>query len=138
MLSAADRELKLGHESRARGLADSLRKCAAIEPRQKFDLGLIYGRLHDFPSALALFRAVDNNIPNPQAHAYAIALGQFELSDYQGAIETLNGLSPQVALDPNSANLLAVCYSKAGRYQDAYTLLVEHLADGCGPVRAGG
>lgn len=126
-LSAADKELKLGHDTRARVLSDALRKCTAITPREKFDLGLIYGRLHDFPTALALFRAVDKSVPNLQAHAYAIALGQFELADYQGAIETLNSLSPQVPLNANSANLLAVCYSKAARYQEAYTLLVGQI-----------
>jgi tetratricopeptide (TPR) repeat protein len=96
-------------------------------PRERFDLGLIYGRLHDFPTALALFRTVDESVPSPEAHAYAIALGQFELGDYQGAIGTLTSLSPQVGLNANSANLLAVCYSKAGRYQEAYALLVSQV-----------
>jgi len=126
-LSEAARELGLGHTSRARAIANGLRQCRSLTPRYRFDLGLIYGRLHDFPDALALFRSVDANVPSPQAHAYAIALGQFELADYTGAIETLQRLQPQAALDAASANLLAASEAKAGRYQDAYAILVEQV-----------
>jgi len=126
-LPEAARELKLGHTAKARAIADGLRRCQGLKPRQRFDLGLIYGRLHDFPDALALFRSVDADVPNLQAHAYAIALGQFELTDYTGAIETLEHLRTQTPLDSDSTNLLAASESKAGRYQEAYALLVEQV-----------
>jgi len=126
-LPEAARELKLGHIAKARVIADGLHRCTGLTPRQRFDLGLIYGRLHDFPNALALFRSVDDDVPNLQAHAYAIALGQFELADYSGAIETLQHLRTQTPLDNDSTNLLAASDSKAGRYQDAYALLVEQV-----------
>ena len=126
-LAAADSELKLGRKSQARSLADMLGRCTGITPRERFDLGVIYGRLHDFPTALALFRSVDKSMPSLQSHAYAIALGQFELADYQGAIATLEDLSLRPSLDASSINLLAVCYSKVERYQDAYVLLMNEL-----------
>jgi tetratricopeptide (TPR) repeat protein len=126
-LPEAAKELKLGHTAKARAIADGLRRCTGLKPRQRFDLGLVYGRLHDFPDALALFRSVDDDVPSLQAHAYAIALGQFELTDYSGAIETLQHLRTQTPLDPDSTNLLAASESKAGLYQDAYALLVEQV-----------
>ncbi len=127
VLPEAQREWKLGHAGNARALADALHKCTGLTPRERFDLGLIYGRLHEFPVALALFRSVDADVPNLQSHAYGLALGQFELADYSGAIKTLEDLKAQVSLNVSSANLLAVCDSKAGRYQDAYALLVDQL-----------
>jgi tetratricopeptide (TPR) repeat protein len=127
VLPKAQTEWKLGHLKQARALADGLRKCTGLTPRERFDLGLIYGRLHDFPMALAMFHSVDPSIPNLQSHAYAIALGQFELADYAGAIATLQALKAQVALNAASSNLLAVCESKTGSYQDAYALLVDQV-----------
>jgi tetratricopeptide (TPR) repeat protein len=126
-LPEADRQLRLGHAERARAIADSLHGCKSLTPRFRFDLGLIYGRLHDFPAALDLFHSVAADVPNLQAHAYAIALTQFELADYAAATETLQRLRSQTPLNAASANLLAASDSKAGRYQDAYALLVEQL-----------
>lgn len=127
ILPEAQREWKLGQLAKARALADGLRKCAGLTPRERFDLGLIYGRLRDFPTALSLFRSVEASVPNLQSHAYAIALGQFELADYPGAIDTLVALKAHIPLNAASANLLAVCDSKAGRYQDAYELLLDQV-----------
>jgi Flp pilus assembly protein TadD len=76
---------------------------------------------------LKIFALVPWNVPDPSTHQYAVALGQFELGDYQSAVETLKSLQSQGLLDAQGANLLGVSYSKLGRYQDAYPILSEEL-----------
>jgi Flp pilus assembly protein TadD len=66
-------------------------------------------------------------VPDPQTHQYAIGLGQFELGDYKAAVETFKVSQSQGLLNSDSANLLAVSYSKLGQYQDAYTVLIDQI-----------
>src|SRR6202021_350376 len=67
------------------------------------------------------------NVPDELTHAYAIALGQFELVQYQAAIDTLTALRSKGTFDPKCAGLLGVAYSKLGRYEEAYGVMVDNL-----------
>jgi tetratricopeptide (TPR) repeat protein len=67
------------------------------------------------------------DVPDPLTHGYAIALSQFELGNYQPAIDGLNKLRAQGAFDAKCADLLGVSYSKLGRYQEAYPIMAENL-----------
>jgi tetratricopeptide (TPR) repeat protein len=126
-LQSADGLLKLHRSQQALALLGTLRKCSGLSPVERFNIGWFYGRAHDFKTALAIFDQVGANVPDPPTHAYAVALGQFELANYQGAIVTLENLRAQGALNADCSNLLAVSYSKLGQYQDAYPLLLVQL-----------
>ena len=65
-------------------------------------------------------------MPNPETHQFAIALANFELLDYGSAVDALTNKQWQ-DLSQESANLLAVSYSKLGRYQESYTVLTDEI-----------
>jgi tetratricopeptide (TPR) repeat protein len=125
--ASVDRQLKNKHYEEARAALNSLRSCPGLSNIEKFNLGWLYGRSRDFHTALTIFNSLPADVPDPSTHQYAIALGQFELSDYKGAVETLKATLQQGALDSRSANLLGVSYSKLGLYQEAYPVLAEEL-----------
>lgn len=116
-------------EREARLLLQRVQACPQLSQIAKFNIAWTYGRLHDFRTALKIFATVDPNVPNLQTHAYAVALGQFELKDYSSAVKTLQAVQKQQALDQDCANLLAVVYAKQGQYQDAYGILRTQLQE---------
>jgi len=107
------------------GTLNELRLCRNISAVERFNLGWLYGRAHDFKTALAVFNAVPDEVPDRQTHQYAIALSYFELGDYSAAVDVLTKLKSQSALDAKCANLLGVAYSKLGAYDQAYSSLTE-------------
>ena len=111
----------------AKALLRSLEGCPHLSQLQRFNLGWLYGQAHDFSHALKIFKSVQPNVPDGLTHAYAIALGQFELAQYQAAIDTLTALRSKGTFDSKCADLLGVAYSKLGRYQEAYGVMVDHL-----------
>lgn len=111
----------------AKALLRSLEACPQVSQLQRFNLGWLYGQAHDFSDALKIFKSVQPNVPDGLTHAYAIALGQFELAQYQAAITTLTALRSKGIFDPKCADLLGVAYSKLGRYQEAYGVMVDNL-----------
>jgi tetratricopeptide (TPR) repeat protein len=119
-------ELKRQKYDQAERELDRLLGCKALSSIDAFNLGWLYGRAHNFRKALAEFNSVSPDVPNTKAHQYAIALAQFELADYKAAVETLTRTEGQ---DPgqDSANLLAVSYSKLGLYQESYTVLTNEI-----------
>jgi tetratricopeptide (TPR) repeat protein len=123
----ADALLKLKHYEEAEAVLHPLQECHNLTDIERFNLGWFYGRARDFKTALKIFATVPANVPDPSTHQYAVALGQFELGDYQNAIATLKSLQSQEPLDEKSANLLGVSYSKLGLYQDAYPILADEL-----------
>src|SRR5215467_2461766 len=125
--ASVDKRLRNKHYEEAKSTLDSLRSCPNLSNIEKFNLGWLYGRSRDFHTALTIFNSLPADVPDPSTHQYAIALGQFELSDYKGAVETLKTAQQQGALDSRSANLLGVSYSKLGLYQNAYPVLAEEL-----------
>jgi tetratricopeptide (TPR) repeat protein len=92
-----------------------------------FNLGWLYGRSHEFKTALEIFRSLGPDVPDKVTHQYAIALTEFELGDYAKTVEALKGMQGEGNLDSKCANLLGVSYSKLRLYQDAYTVLAENL-----------
>jgi tetratricopeptide (TPR) repeat protein len=123
----ADAELKQKLYDRAERALDRLRSCNTLSAIDTFKLGWMYGRVHNFKKALTQFNSVSQNVPDPRTHQYAIALADFELSDYRSVIEMLTSPAGSQDLNQESANLLAVSYSKLGLYREAHTVLVGDL-----------
>lgn len=119
--------LKQGKYERAKTILDKLEGCHHLSPVDTFNLGWLYGRAHDFKTALVTFKSTNSDVPNHLTHQYAIALTEFELGDFHGAIEILTALRSQGTFDTRCANLLGVAYSKLGLYQDAYPLFAVEL-----------
>lgn len=122
----ADDELKRQKYDQAERELDRLLGCKALSSIDAFNLGWLYGRAHNFRKALTEFNSVTPDVPNTKAHQYAIALAQFELVDYKAAVDTLTRTEGQ-DLGQDSANLLAVSYSKLGLYQESYTVLTNEI-----------
>ncbi len=114
--------------SEAAKALDQLEHCPQLSPLETFEMGWLYGRARQFQTAVDTFDRVSPTIPDRLTHAYAIALSQFELADYQGAIRTLETVRAQKLSDAKSTNLLAVAYSKLSLYKQAYAVLSEQLA----------
>jgi len=104
-----------------------LETCPHLSPLQRFNLGWLYGKAQDFSDALRIFKSVPPNVPDPLTHTYAIALVHFDQGHYQAAIDTLTALRSKGISDAKCADLLGVAYSKLGRYQEAYAVMVENL-----------
>lgn len=119
-------ELKNQHYDQAERELDRLLGCKTLPPIDAFNLGWFYGRAHNFEKSLREFNSVSQDVPNPRTHQYAIALAQFELSDYKAVIETLTNTKRQ-DLDQDSTNLLAVSYSKLGLYSESYSVLTDEI-----------
>ena len=122
----ADAELKRQHFDQAERELDRLLDCKALPSIDRFNLGWLYGRAHNFGRALSEFNSVSEDVPNAKTHRYAIALAHFELGDYKAAVETLTHTDRQNP-DQDSANLLAVSYSKLGLYQNSFTVLTDEI-----------
>ena len=106
---------------------DELRNSPELTPLQSFEIGWLYGRARHFDSALRMFNRVPEDVPNRLTHGYAVALREFELSDYRAAVMGLETLRSQRLSDSNSSNLLAVSYSKLGLFKKAYAVLSEQI-----------
>ncbi len=122
----AGAELKRQQYDQAERDLDRLRPCKTLSPIDRFNLGWLYGRAHNFQKALTEFNSVNPDIPDVKTHRYAIALAQFELEDYKAVVETLTSTGDQ-ELDSDSANLLAVSYSKQGFYPQSYAVLTGEI-----------
>ncbi len=123
----ADLLLKRKRPEEAQVVLAGLSRCRNLSPLQTFNVGWFYGRAHNFDKALKIFRSVGVDVPDVQTHQYAIGLGEFELGDYKAAVDTLKSPDAPAGLNPDSANLLGVAYSKLGLYQDAYSVFVEEI-----------
>jgi len=129
IFTRADALLKVRQYEEAARVLDGQKHCNTLSPIDRFQMGWLYGRARHFATALEMFNGVPEDVPDLQTHKYAVALSKFELEDYRGATTILKSLRSQSAFDVNSANLLAVSYSKLGLYQEAYSVLVQDLRD---------
>lgn len=111
-----------------RVILKQLRSCGKLSPNSTFAIGWLYGRSHDFRTALEIFRSLPSSVPNFETHQYAIALSEFELGKYDQSIDVLEALEAKGTLDSKSANLLGVSYSKLGHYENAYKALKDNLS----------
>ncbi len=128
-LRRIDGLLKLHRDAGARLLLQKVQECTHLSQIETFNIAWSYGKMHDFKTALRLFATVDADVPDVQTHAYAVALGQFEMGDYPSVIKTLKMVQSKQALNPDCVNLLAVSYAKLGQYQDAYVLLQGQIQE---------
>ena len=111
----------------AKVLLRRLETCPHLSPVQRFNVGWLYGKAHDFSDALKIFQSVQPDVPDRLTHAYAIALVHFDQGHYQAAVDMLTALRSKGISDAKCADLLGVAYSKLGRYQEAYAVMVENL-----------
>ncbi len=119
LFQEATRLVQSGEYSAAASVLDRLR-VMPLPPPQIFQVGWLYGRARRFDLALRTFESLPAETPDPASHAYAIALSEFELSDYKAAVAALAPLESQHLCDATCANLLGVSWSKLGRPIEAY------------------
>lgn len=122
-----DEELKQKRYDQAELELDRLHSCDSLSSIDTFNLGWLYARAHNFRKALTEFNSVSQDVPDTRTHQYAIALAQFELENYRATIETLTKNTESQDRNQESANLLAVSYSKLGLYRESYTVLTGEL-----------
>jgi tetratricopeptide (TPR) repeat protein len=119
--------LKRKQYGEARAVLRQLQACHNIAAVDMFNVGWLYGKARDFPSALTIFRSVNADVPDYPTHEYAIALSEFELGDYKSTIKGLSALRSKGLCTAKCSDLLGVAYSKLGLYQDAYPVLAENF-----------
>ena len=122
-----DSLLKNKHYGEARAVLGQLRTCHNLAAVDMFNVGWLYGKARDFPSALTIFRSVNADVPDHPTHEYAIALSEFELGDYRSTARVLSALRSKGLCAAKCSDLLGVAYSKLGLYQDAYPVLSENF-----------
>jgi len=122
-----DSLLKVKQYGKARALLGRLQACHNLSQIEAFNIGWLYGRAHDFRSALRVFRSVHADVPDHLTHEYAIALSEFELGDYESTAKVLSALRSKGLCAAKCSDLLGVAYSKLGLYQDAYPVLAENF-----------
>src|SRR3984957_5681839 len=86
-----DRLLAKRDYQNARAILAQLQGCPNLSQRAAFNIGWLYGRARDFSQAMKIFQSIPSDVPDRLTHGYAIALSEFELGDYQSAVQ---GLSP--------------------------------------------
>jgi tetratricopeptide (TPR) repeat protein len=111
----------------AKALLHELDFCSHLSPIQRFNVGWLYGKAHDSAGALRIFESVQPEVPDRLTHAYAIALAEFDLAQYQASVDTLIALRSKGIFDAKCADLLGVSYSKLDKFQDAYDVMVENI-----------
>jgi len=111
----------------AKALLHELEFCSHLSPIQRFNVGWLYGKAHDSAGALRIFESVQPEVPDRLTHAYAIALAEFDLAQYQASVDTLIALRSKGIFDAKCADLLGVSYSKLDKFQDAYDVMVENI-----------
>jgi tetratricopeptide (TPR) repeat protein len=111
----------------AKILLQRLESCPHLLPVQRFNVGWLYGKAHDFSDALTIFKSLRDDVPDRLTHGYAIALASFELGQYQAAIDALTALRSVGVFDAKCADLLGVSYSKLEKYEDAYSVMAENI-----------
>jgi tetratricopeptide (TPR) repeat protein len=111
----------------AKALLHELEFCSHLSPIQRFNVAWLYGKAHDSADALRIFKSVPVEVPDRLTHAYAIALAEFELAQYQASVDTLIALRSKGIFDAKCADLLGVSYSKLDKFQDAYDVMVENI-----------
>jgi tetratricopeptide (TPR) repeat protein len=124
---SVDSMLKRKQYGEARAVLRRLQACHNLAAVDMFNVGWLYGKARDFPSALTVFRSVNADVPDHPTHEYAIALSEFELADYKTTIKVLSALRSKGLCAVKCSDLLGVAYSKLGLYQDAYPVLAENF-----------
>jgi tetratricopeptide (TPR) repeat protein len=122
-----DSLLRNKHYGEARAVLGQLQTCHNLAAVDMFNVGWLYGKARDFPSALTIFRSVNADVPDHPTHEYAIALSEFELGDYRSTARVLSALRSKGLCAAKCSDLLGVAYSKLGLYQDAYPVLAENF-----------
>ena len=101
----------------------TLRKLAGdttLEPRYRFKIGWLYGRMDSFEEAIQIFESLPENYPDPLTRGYAVAMAHFQLRQYAECIQILERLKSQNIDDGDLFALMGVAYDRLGKPQDAY------------------
>jgi tetratricopeptide (TPR) repeat protein len=103
-------------EATLRKLADN----RTLEPRYRFKMGWLYGRLGSSEQAIEIFESLPENYPDPLTRGYALAMAHLQLRQYAECIQILEGLKSQDTHDGDLFALLGVAYDRLGKPHDAY------------------
>jgi tetratricopeptide (TPR) repeat protein len=126
-ITLAERLLQDKRYDEAARALDTARNCGRFSAAETFQLGWLYGRARRFADALKVFETVPDDVPDRVSHQYAVALSNFELANYGNAVKVLSALDASGSLNPESANLLSVSYSKLGLYKQAESTLAKEI-----------
>jgi tetratricopeptide (TPR) repeat protein len=127
IFNKVEARLEKKDDREAVALLRGLRSCPNLSQLQRFNVGWLYGKAHDYNRALKIVASLPPAVPDRLTHAYATALAQFELGHYQEAIDTLTALRATGQFDDKCGDLLGVSYSKLSQYQSAYEVMVQNL-----------
>jgi len=83
----------------------------------------IAAEMHDFETAEKLYKAIRSTYPDRAALGYHLALAQYDAQQFGDAQQTLNGLVDAGVRNGELYNLLAWCYQKQHRTDDAVRAL---------------
>jgi tetratricopeptide (TPR) repeat protein len=118
-LMAAECQIETGQTISADATLRKLAGDTKLEPRYRFKIGWLYGRMGSFAEALQIFDSLPENYPDPLTRGYALAMVHFELRHYAECIQILERLKSQNIDDGDLFALMGVAYDRLGKTQDA-------------------
>jgi len=121
--------LKAGRAVEAVIELDRIRTQSGLSAILQFQLGWLYGQARKYQTAIEIFRAVPEAIPDPLTRQYAIALCHFNLGEYQKTIDILSESKKRGLTDAKAVNLLGVAYAQLGEAERAYNSLREGIIE---------
>jgi tetratricopeptide (TPR) repeat protein len=126
-LMEAECQIETGQTTAAQGTLRKLGADTALEPRYRFKIGWLFGRMGSFEEAMQLFESLPENYPNPLSRGYAVALAHFQLRQYAECIQVLERLKSQNIEDSDLFALLGVAYDRLGKPLDAYSAFLDGI-----------
>ncbi len=133
-LASARAFLRQKETLQAARILDALRVDPNLTDLERFDLGWLYGQARQYRTAVRIFEALPEDVPDPVTHNYAIALAYFNLGEYRRSAGVLADAKQRGFFDAKSANLLGVAYAKAGEAKKAYEALRDGVTQGAADV----
>jgi tetratricopeptide (TPR) repeat protein len=119
-LMAAECQIGTGQTASAEATLRKLADDRTLEPRYRFKIGWLYGRLDSSEEAIQIFESLPENYPDPLTRGYALAMAHFQLRQYAECIQILERLKSENIQDGDLFALLGVTYDRLGKPHDAY------------------
>jgi tetratricopeptide (TPR) repeat protein len=119
-LMAAECQIETGQNASADATLRRLAGDTTLEPRYRFKIGWLYGRMGSFEEAIQIFESLPKDYPDLLTREYALAMAHFQLREYAECIQILEQLRSQNLQDGDLFALLGVAYDRLGKPQDAY------------------
>jgi tetratricopeptide (TPR) repeat protein len=126
-LMEAECQIETGQTTAAQRTLRKLAADPALEPRYKFKIGWLFGRMDSFEAAIQLFESLPENYPDLLSRGYALALAHFQLRQYTECIQILERLKSQNVQDSDLFALLGVAYDRLGKPLDAFSAFQDGI-----------